>query len=770
MSSLVSAQKIQKIQVLGNNRIESESILEKMDLKVSSELNGAAVRKDILSIFEMGYFQDIRFSEDSGVLSVQVKERPVLVDISFEGNSVFSDEDLKEALALKAYKVLNVSELKEATQKIISKYAEKSYFLSFADYEIIPRAKKTNEVDVVFKIIENNKVKIRKIFFLGNKAFSSQQLKKFMLSKEGNALSFMSQSGTYRTEFFERDLAALNFFYANEGYVESKISKPRVTVSQDKRYIDIIVEVNEGRQFKLNSLTFSGDLDYSEEELKKEVELKAGAVFSTGKVQKSIQNLTNLYGDLGYAYVNVLPQPKINSEDQSVDLNFNFDRGQKVYWGDIRIVGNSKTHDKVIRRELLFSEGELYNSRKREKSFNRVRRLGFFSENTKFITKSPDGKKDRLDLEIRVEEKQTGTLNVSAGYQTGSQFVFTGGVSQNNLFGLGQKLALNANLSTNNSSTFSLDFSDPKIFDTEWFGGIRLFRSVNKASSGQDVNNKNNSTYAFSTESTGGKLSLGKDFYENWFLLGQYRFDYTERVDPISPVLYSNGNDDKYTVVSSLSTDLIYDTRNNRLDPSNGWYFSTGLEFAGLGGRAFQAANLSLRFYKTLFWKFVYRARLEGAIIENVFDSHNIPDSEKHLLGGVTSMRGYNPATVGPVIKNVIPTRSDLLTPSTQYDVVIGGSRKLFMNHEVEFPLIPDANIRFAAFFDVGNAWGASNASNPSNQVNGIDDMLYNVGMGIRWYSPMGPLRFEWGIPLKDNLPFNKKGDTVFQFMIAPTF
>jgi outer membrane protein insertion porin family len=744
----------QEIEIQGNNRIERQAILEKMTLRPGAALTNEAVKRDIQNIFSLGFFKDIQMEISGKKLIVRVVERPYVAKIQYIGSSEFEEKDLVEASKIKPFRVLSYSEIQTAIKAIQKKYEDKGYYLAQIRFEVVPTRTDGSEVNLTFNIQENEQVKIRKVYFLGNKKITSSELKQAMYTSETHLFSWATSSGTFRDDFFERDVNALAMYYGNEGYIEAKITKPRVTLSQDRRYIDTLVDIQEGEKFFLEDVEFKGDIIFKDEKLREALGMKPGDVFSTGVLQEGLLKLGDLYGDEGYAFANVIPKPEIKSKERKVALVIDIQKGEKIYWGEIKIAGNTKTHDKVIRRELKFVEGELTHATRRKKSLANLQRLGFFDEDIKFLTTTRKDQPTIMDLEIRVKEKPTGTLNLQAGYGNSAGFNFVAGVTQSNLFGRGQDISLQASWASTKAMNIDLGFTDPKIFDSDWLFGTNVFWSRRR------VGPQNDKEYTYFQDSKGVSFRLGQEIAEYWLLAGRYRFSNTQLRDPISPLIFSRPDEDPNTVISSIGLDLTYDTRNNRLDPTNGLYFFTGIEIAGLGGRPFQQFEASARFYHKIIWKLIYRTRLEVGYIANFFDPGNVPDSERYILGGVTSLRGYDGGSIGSV-KKLYPTRDG--TDKTKLTTnVIGGTQKIVMNHELEFPLIPEANIRAVAFFDIGNAWtGDITKKSPS--------LLANYGWGIRWYSPMGPLRFEWGFPLADT-EFNKKGESVFQFMIAPTF
>ncbi len=747
--------KIEKISVEGTHRIEKDAILEKMSLQVGSLVSKDLIRENIKSIFSLGFFEDVRFFErEAGHLIVQVRERPVVIKISFEGQSEFDVKDLEEAISFKSFNVLNLTKIRQSALDIAKKYEEKGFYLAKADYEIITNPERSSEVEVKFRITENEAVRVRKVFFKGNEKFTSSELKQTMITTEGHIFSFMTQGGTYREQAFERDLAVLAYFYGNEGYIQAKFAKPRVTLSQDRRYIDIFIDVDEGQKFVLGQVRFQGDTLFTPEDLRNSFQFKESDTFSTGKLQEEILRVTDKFGDEGYAFANVIPRPLIREGTNIVDLAIDLERGEKVYWGKITITGNSKTHDKVIRRELPFVEGELYNATKRKRGVEKVRRLGFFGNEVNFLTATPTGKTDIIDLEIKVTEKPTGSLNLSAGYGSGVGFTLRGQVSQANLFGRGQFLAVTLTYEKA-SRQFDLQFTDPKAFDTQWLMGTDLYYQTSSVG-GTGYNR------TYDQELGGAAFRFGRELTEDTMLFGTYKLARSQILRPISDRLFQDpgSESDRDYMVSSLTGSLSYDSRNNRLDPFDGEYASISGEFAGLGGRVFQKFALMARMYRRPIWKFTFRTNIEFGFLTNFMTDALVPLTERYVMG-YYSLRGYPLSSVGPAI-DVIPTRDDVPAEARiSRNYVVGGTKKLLMTQEIEFPIIPEADIRGVLFFDAGNSWDNLSERSPA--------LLTNYGWGFRWYSPLGPLRIEFGYPLS-TVPGKTSRSPEFIFAIQPPF
>lgn len=305
---------------------------------------------------------------------------------------------------------------------------------------------------------------------------------------EGGFFSFMSGSGSYKQDAFDRDMMILRMLYFNDGYVQVKIDRPQVYVTPDKKNIYITIRIDEGEQFDVGDVDFSGDLLFSRQELADSIQINKQKVFSYDTLQKDLGELQAKYGDLGYAFANVIPRTRINEKDRKVDITFEFDKGNKVYFGQINVLGNSKTRDKVLRRELKIKEGELYNETRRRKSLENIQRLGFFDE-VNFKTSTPPEKPDQLNIDIVVKERNTGSIQLGAGYGSATGFTLQGQVNQANFLGRGQKMGAGLSLSRD-VNIYNFNFTEPYFNDTDWSLGGDLYQSQTNRYDYQEQKNR----------------------------------------------------------------------------------------------------------------------------------------------------------------------------------------------------------------------------------------------------------------------------------------
>lgn len=746
---------VSEITLKGYKKIEAEAIRSKLKSQKGKPFSADKISEDVKSLFKTGYFYDVIVEKQSVnknevTLTYTLVEKPTILTVEFNGNEDLDTEELEEVANIKPYQILDNSVLKEAIEKIEKLYEDKGFFLARVNVqvkEVVPG----ETVNVLFDINENDKVIVKKIKFLGNQKLDADKLKSVMQTKEGGFFSFISGSGAYKQEAFERDLQILNFLYFNEGFVQVKIDRPFVYITPDKKGIFITINITEGEQFNIGEIDFSGDLLFDEEELLSSMSIKSGELFSYEKMQKDIQTLTAKYGDLGYAYANPIPRTRVKEKEKIVDLTFEIEKGNKVYLGRINVVGNTKTRDKVLRRELQIFEGELYNETRKRESLDNVRRLGFFDE-VNFQTKTPPGKPDVMDIDIVVKERNTGSIQVGAGYSSFDGFVINGQVNQINLLGRGQRLGASVDWS-NLRRNITINFTEPFFLDSLWEVGF-------------DAYQRDRELFEFIESKKGGAFRVGHPLAPYLQGIIGYKLDDTElnlraNSDPdLFPVETANG------ITSAVSLSLLYDKRDDRFLPNKGVFARLFLEYAGVGGGLdYTKGGANLRYYQKVFWDIVWRNNLNYDFVSSNDSGREVPFNTRFLLGGANTLRGYDWFSIGKKAFSEMARDSAINNnrgEQAQFDALrpFGGKQQLYYNLEFQFPLIKEAGILGVLFYDIGYA----------DDVLKLSDFKSNVGFGFRWFSPIGPLRFEWGFALNPDERFGEDSDGQFLFSIGTPF
>ncbi len=732
---------VDSIEVEGNRKVETEAILEKLSTQPGMLLDNYLLRRDLSRIYEMRYFEEIeayqKKADGKDILLFKVVEKPIISKIFFEGNDEISDDDLKEQIKSKEYNILDVSSLKNDLRLLEKHYEDKGYFLAQATYELKDRA---GAVEVHFKIKEWDKVRVKKITILGNNDIDDETLKGFMQTKEESYFSFMSSSGNFKELDFQTDIERLKYYYKTKGYLQVNVQNPEVTASEDKKWIFITVRLNEGPQFSVNNIYFDGDLEFSDSEMTEKLKLKSDDIYNEENLRLDIQTLTEMYQDKGYAFANVLRTLEIVPGENKVDVIFSFEKGVIAYFGKITIKGNTKTRDKVIRRELRIYEGDQYSGSKLRISKERVNRLGFFQpESVIFNTITRRGSDNILDVEISIKERATGQISLGAGYSTATKAFVQASIAQNNFQGLGQNINLNVSYS-DFQQIYNLGFTEPYLFDTQWTAGADYYQTVSYF------------IRSFSYKKHGADVRVGHPIFEYTRLFLTYRYEDSQVRDVINTAIdekVENGS------ASSLQLSLIHDKRNNIFEPTQGYYGSTSLEYTGLGGNMrWVKAEVEGRYYYPVWKELVLRTRIQGAQLFKTTE-REIPRIEKFSMGGARNMRGFN-------IEDIGPRRRALNRDTNELEMFnFGGLSKFLATLEFEHPLIKEAGLKWVVFADVGNVWDHGLGKD------GDFRMRADYGFGFRWFSPIGVLRFEFGFPVN---PREDEGGSQFHFDIGQLF
>jgi outer membrane protein insertion porin family len=733
---------VDSIEITGNRKVESEAILEKLNTRPEMMLDNYLLRKDLSRIYEMKYFDEVeayhKKSGEKNILLFKLKEKPIISKISFSGNDEINDDDLKEQIKSKEFNILDVSTLKNDVLLLQKHYEEKGYFLALASYKL--KDNQNGSVEVKFNVKEWDKVRVKKITFLGNKAVPDDELKGFMQTKEESYFSFISGSGNFKEMNFQTDIERLKYYYKTRGYLQVNIQNPEVTASEDKKWIFITVRMTEGPQFSVNDIGFNGELLFTSEEMKEKLKLKSGDVYNEENLRLDIQTLTEMYQDKGYAFANVLRTLEIVPGENKVDINFSFEKGVIAYFGKIIMKGNTKTRDKVIRRELKIHEGDMYSGSKLRISKENVNRLGFFQpESVIFNTITRKGTENILDVEISIKERPTGQISLGAGYSTATKGFVQASVAQNNFRGLGQNINLNLSYSTF-QKIYNVGFTEPYLFDTKWTAGADYYQTAS------------NFIRSFRYLKHGGDVRVGHPIMDYTRLFLTYRYEDNTVTNVINSGIdpsVENGS------ASSVQASIIRDKRNNIFEPSNGYYANGALEYAGLGGSMrWVKGDLEGRYYRPVWGDLVFRSRLSVSQLFKTSD-REIPRIERFSMGGTRNMRGFNIEDIGPrrMAYNTRTKRNEIFN--------FGGLFSLLGTLEFEHPLVKEAGLKWVLFYDTGNVW--ENYMGEDNKYN----LRSDYGFGFRWFSPIGILRFEFGFPIN---PKPNEASNQFIFDIGQLF
>ena len=708
-------QKIARIEIRGNRKIESSAIIAQIKSKVGNNFFEEEIAADIKTIFKMGFFLDVTAESTSTsegkVVTFIVQEKGLISEIKINGNKALSKDDIQEVLTIKTRQNLNQEKIKSDVEKIKTLYDGKAYY----NVEVNDKVEQDGEKDfrVIFNIKENDKLYVKSITFEGNEAYSSKELRNMMSTSEHGIFSFFTDSGLLKRDQLKQDIGKLAAYYFNNGFINSQVGEPEITI--DKKGIYIKIKIKEGKRFKVDKVEISGDLlEKPRAELLQSLKIKKDDYYNREAIMKDIDFLTQACNDEGYANADVNPKINAKENEQLVDIDFHIIKGGLVYINHINIVGNNITRDKVIRRQLEVVEGDLYSSSKLRNSYSNLNRLRYFEEVDFQTEKEPD--KSKTDINIRVKEKSTGMFMIGAGYSAVDQAVIMGQITQQNFLGYGQILSLKASLGST-TNNIDLSFTEPWLFDLPIWSQVNIWKYK-----------KDYNTYTLDTRGMG--LTLGHPLWEK--VVGYVGYKLTS--DDISDVLASAPwqiiEQKGQLITSAVTLSLVRDTRDDYIFPSKGTKANISVTQAGgllQGDASYTQYSASLFAYYPLPLDVVFGAKGQIGYIQSHNGDENIPIFNRYVLGGINSLRGFR------YIGTTNPGTSD----------VIGGTTMLVFNVEMVFPFIKDAGMKGVIFYDAGNAW---------NDRYYLDDLRQSVGLGIRWYSPIGPLRLEYGYVL------NRKG------------
>lgn len=698
------------------------------------------ISEDIKKLYKLGYFQEIQVDQErsaSGwVYTFLVTEKPVISTVAFEGNKKIKGEQLREAVTVPLYQPLNEQKVAASIAEMQKKYREKRYYLAEIDYFL--KTNPNGDHELVFKIKENTPALVRYVNFIGNSAFTDKELSHIVQTQRKGAFGFITGSGKYEEEQLKQDVMRLTYHYLKSGYLKVGVETPHVSLSKDKRYLFVNFKVTEGDRYRVSSVTVDGDILTTRAELLANFETKPEVLYNRESIEKDMQSLTQIYADQGYAFVHIRPLTETDEQKKTAQIVFEIEKGARIRIEKIRVHGNTTTRDKVVRRELKIKEGDIYSESRVQESRQKVTALGFFKD-VNFAT--PRGSQDdTLNLDINVEERPTGSFSVGAGFSTSENFIFNGALSKQNFFGFGWNAEVSAELSSRRQQ-YLFSFVDPYLLDSEWILGLSSFRTIYRFDD-------------FDRESFGGSFSIGHRL-----------FDYSSvnlgyEAEDVSAVDFSEEVPDRFRanasgLTSALSWTLSRDTRNNRLFATKGTFNSLKMEVSGdkLGGdNDFYRLNGRSQYFQPIWKGIVFKTYGRLGYIKSLNDSVT-PLFERYFLGGVNSLRGYFPQSVGP-------TETVTLADGTQREFVFGGNLMVTGNFELELPIYDPAGFRFVTFFDAGNAFNEGESL-------ALDRLRLDYGFGVRWISPMGPLRFEWGFPI-DKLA--NEQSSVFNFTIGSFF
>jgi outer membrane protein insertion porin family len=714
---------IYKIMILGNVKVEEGVIRGAIKSREGGPFSVEKIREDLRSIFDLGLFTDVQVDikptpQGKEVIFI-VAEKPSIKDIFIKGNDKVKLDDIKEKMTLTSRSILNLEKVKENAEQIRKLYFSKGYYGVKVEDKV--DYLETNEAVVTFTISEGPKGHIQKIVFKGNKNIKSSRLKKLMATKRRTIFSIITKTGTLDEDILKNDLQLLTAYYFDQGYLDAKVSEPKINLSNPKK-IQIEIGIVEGPRYHLGNIDFKGDVLTTKEALFKILKIKRGDVYSNTVIRKEVNALTEKFANQGYAFVEINPEISVDNKDLLVHLTFEIEKKKRVFYEKIQVVGNTKTRDKVVRRELVVAEGELYNAANMNKSRDRLKRTGFFKEVD--FTTSRGSTEEKINVDIKVEEAPTGAVSFGAGYSTIESVVGSASISDRNLFGLGYAGSLRVSLGFK-TQNFRLSFTDPYFLGYPYAAGIDLYHERVEIFE----------TYSYKI--TGGDLRFGKELTDSLRIDAMYKLENIDVYNVADDAsIYIKDQKGKKTT-SAISLTPSIDTRDDNFNPRRGGQHSLFIQNAGsiLGGD-----NYFVKVLGRTSWFFplplnsTLNLRAQAGMILG-YGGRPLPIYEKFFAGGISTVRGFEYGKAGPVDVN---------------DEPIGAKKMVVFNTELIFPISREIGLRGALFFDIGKGF---------DKWSEITPLRLGAGPGIRWYSPFGPIHIDFGFNL--NPKKGEKGNVI---------
>lgn len=718
---------VDELRLDGNRRIDSTAI--KLQLKkTSGPVSSEEIGEEVKTLYRTGFFEQVQAGvipvdgkSDHVILKYTLVEKPVVRKVFIKGNENVDDEELLNIFKFGSNRFLDKTKIDSLVKSAVQYYQTRGYYDAVFDYSVVPVGE--NQVDLTVTAIEGARFKIRKISFKGVKEIDSDDLRDTIQTKRYKWWSsWLFGTGRVNQEMLQNDKNLVRQYLLDRGLIDGAIGDP-IIEKKDDASIYITFEVNEGKVYKIGRVDASGDiLDGSTEKTIDGIELKSGDTFNASKLREDSFKINEKYTDIGYAYSNTVPETNVKREEGTVDLNYVVQKGEPVRVGRVNIRGNTKTYDHVIRRELKVDEQDLYSSSKVKRSQQLLQRLGYFEEVN--ISNEPTSEKDKINLLVNVREAATGQFSIGAGFSTSDGPLFNARLAENNIFGTGKRVALDVDVGTKRNNA-SISYYDRRLNDTYLATGSEVFITERQYSD-------------FDRETLGGAVTLGYPLeelfgsqFEDISSALRYEFlgvDITD-VDPLEAaelVVQSQGR----STSSAIRPTLTRNTINNPLNPTRGSEQTLAFEYAGLGGDAnyllYEARNgWYYPFWETDFGSFVISLRTRFGYGDSQTDE-KFPLFKRYFPGGINSVRGYKDRTLGP-------------KDSRGYEY--GGSKQVVQNNELIFPIAESAGIKGVLFYDLGQAYDDSQSID-------FGDLRKGYGFGLRWMSPVGPLRIEFGFPV----------------------
>jgi outer membrane protein insertion porin family len=734
---------VRDIRVEGVQRTEAGTVFTYLPVKVGETIDDDKAAAAVKALYATGFYSDVRLEADGDILIVFVQERPAIAQIDIEGAKEFTKDNLKDGLkqaGISESKIYDKSLLDRAEKELKRQYTSRGFYAAVVKTTVTPLER--NRVSLRFDIEEGAVTKIADINIIGAKDFTEKQLLRQIKLTTPGWFTWFTKDDQYSKQQLTADLETLRSFYLNRGYLEFNIDSTQVSITPDREKIFITVAITEGPVYKVGEVKFSGDLIVGEPELRRLIQVRQDDVFSREKVVEATKKISDRLGNDGYSFANVNPVPDLDREKRVAGFTFFVDPGRRVYVRRINVTGNQKTQDEVIRRELRQLESSWYSLEKISRSKERLQRTGYFSD-VNVETPAVPGTQDQVDININVTERNTGTLNFGLGYSAAEKLTLQASVSQANILGTGNMLAFQINNGSVNK-IYSFTYVNPYWTADGISRGFDLFR--------RDVDTSSLAVASYNTYTAGAGMRFGVPVSEYDAVNFGITAERTKlAIDPFAPLRYQQfvAEFGETSDTLRLNTSFARDSRDSLTWPTRGWLNEFGLE-VGIppGDLTYYRATVQSQIFWTLdrlpWLTFMVNGEIGYA---DGYKDKPLPFFKNFYAGGVGSVRAFETASLGP---------RDLSGD------VLGGNRRAVVNFEALFPMpgYKERNVRLALFLDIGNVWG------PEQKIK-ADDLRAGAGLAISWDSPVGPLRFSFGTPIRE-----KEGDKIerFQFQLGKIF
>ncbi len=709
---------IRSIKVEGNRRVEPETVRSYLQFSPGSKYSPSKVNESLKALFATGLFSDVRIGRQGGTVIVKVVENPIVYQVAFEGNAEIDDDTLKSEVLLKSRAVFTRARVQADVQRILDVYRRSGRFAVTVEPKIINQ--ENNRVDLIYEINEGPKTTVRSISFVGNDEFSDSQLREIITTTETGFFSFLSPTNVYDPDRLNLDRELLRQYYLKNGFADARIVSATADLDRDGKGFFISFTVEEGERYKFGTIDIETSLkSLDPESVRSKIATKPGKIYDASKVDTSLEKITTEAAAFGYAFARVRPRVDRDPIARVISITYVIEEGPRVYIERIDIVGNTRTLDKVIRREFRLAEGDAYNRLLVDAARRRLVRLQYFKKVS--IANEPGSAADRVILIVRVQEQATGELSFGGGYSSSSGAILDVSLTERNLLGRGQFIRLRAR---GGLETLNIDFAftEPKFMGRNMSAGFDLFMTE------QDFSDES----SFSSKRFGGGIRFGIPLNDNLRVATFYRLTQEEIFDVKSDASAVVKSAEGETLVSLVGYALTYDTRNHPKIPSRGILFTVGNELAGVGGDVnFLRTTADLRAFYPVRKKMVLAGRIHGGYVTGYSgDDVRLLDL---FFKGAETIRGFETSGIGP---------RDLTT-----DDALGGKVFAASSLELRFPLpkVPEKfGLTAAVFFDAATLYEAGDLSGQTIILGDDNTIRTAAGFSLIWDSPLGPLRADF--------------------------